>query len=637
MPRLSPALRSLLPTVLCAQEPTPAPLDRSGCGWEFVQLDLDVRLYPEDGILESSGTAWIRLTRERSAGPTLSVRYTDFEEITCAEGTVRLGARHPALPDVRLATIELDTPAQRGDVVEVEFSTVLRKRTGQLLVDPEVAIASWTQAWYPFPLPAPGEGFTSGHAAVPGVTRFSLPSGWRVLSDGVLLERLENESGTEETWELDEPLARSFAAAAYQVGRQHVEGRDVAVYLLGRDAESAAQQAASLAAAIRAMEPGYGDFPFATYGIAEIPKGKGGFYGASQQSFLMADAVAFRFGANLPLFAHEAAHAWWGNAVGTRGPGDLLCSESLAQYGAVLAIEGIEGKAAATEFLRFSRRGYISQQCARGYFGMLRRGQDVPLSELVASNGVHHDLSDAKGHWVYHMLRRRIGDERFFATLQGILREYRGRSVSLEEVRAAFVAAAPDAGLETFFTQWLDRTGAPELQAEWRSDAEGVLDLVLRQKQPGEAYDLFVEVAVIGTDGELSRHELHLQRKEQRFELPVDDRVTAVEVDLDHRLLLWHPDYGPSPYGEDPELRAEDLARYSGHYDLGGGRSVEVLARDGRLEAQLGSRTMRLRALGDHRFAVPTGTIEFQVGDDGIVQGIEFTSPEGERQTGTRR
>lgn len=131
----------------------------------------------------------------------------------------------------------------------------------------------------------------------------------------------------------------------------------------------------------------------------------------------MARTPQFGEDGNLPLFAHEAAHAWWGNRVSTTGPGAQLVSESLAQYGAVLAIGALEGHDAMNEFLRLSRDGYNQLQSAAGYFEMARRGGDRPLSQL--SNGRwDHNLSDAKGHWFYHMLRHRIGDERFFAVLR---------------------------------------------------------------------------------------------------------------------------------------------------------------------------------------------------------------------------
>lgn len=172
-----------------------------------------------------------------------------------------------------------------------------------------------------------------------------------------------------------------------------------------------------MACAIGAMERVWGAYPYGGYAIAEIPADVVTWAASSEQGFIMARTPQFGEDGNLPLFAHEAAHAWWGNRVSTTGPGAQLVSESLAQYGAVLAIGALEGHDAMNEFLRLSRDGYNQLQSAAGYFEMARRGGDRPLSQL--SNGRwDHNLSDAKGHWFYHMLRHRIGDERFFAVLR---------------------------------------------------------------------------------------------------------------------------------------------------------------------------------------------------------------------------
>ena len=290
------------------------------------------------------------------------------------------------------------------------------------------------------------------------------------------------------------------------------------------------------------MEERLGTFPYSNYGIAEILDGKVSWYAASQQGFILAKSEAFRFGANLPLFAHEAAHAWWGNLLGTEGPGSILCSESLAQYGAVLAIESIEGPQAATEFLMSSRRGYSSEQCARGYFRMAKKGQDMPLSKLDGG-GWQHTLSDAKGHWVYHMLRRRIGDEVFFATLRGLIARYAHDDLSLDELRAAFLEAAPrSTRLERFFAQWLDRAGAPSLTAEWEATDDGQVVLTVSQVQEGEPYDLDLELDLLTSEGP-QRFALELRQRHARLELSVAGEVTGVLLDPDQRLLIWKSQY----------------------------------------------------------------------------------------------
>jgi aminopeptidase N len=261
----------------------------------------------------------------------------------------------------------------------------------------------------------------------------------------------------------------------------------------------------------------------------------------------MAETSAFDVaGGNLPLFAHEAAHGWWGNRVTSTGAGSILCSESLAQYSAVVAIEEIEGVDAATEFLRFSRQGYSALQCARGYFEMWRAGNDKAMTKL-GGGATDHNLSDAKGHWVFHMLRDRMGDAAFFGVLRAVAEDPALENLSLDELRARFVAAAPDKRLARFFAEWLERPGAPVLEEKWTavSDASGP-GVRLTITQSGAPYDLDLEVDVVGEEG-ATTHTVPLRDATGEWRLASKGAPREVRIDPRHRLLIWTPEYGDKP------------------------------------------------------------------------------------------
>jgi aminopeptidase N len=266
-------------------------------------------------------------------------------------------------------------------------------------------------------------------------------------------------------------------------------------------------------------------------------------------------------GGNLPLFAHEAAHSWWGNTVNTTGPGSRMGSEALAQYGAVLAIEALEGKAAVRDFLDFSRLGYNPLQCALGYFHIWREGEDVALGELDDGPS-DHNLSDSKGMWFYHMTRDRLGDAAFFGALHKLLADFAARPMRVSDIRAAFLTAAPaDSGLAGFLDQWLYRTGAPVLDTEWWSvrrqsasrnvEPAGAAELRIRQLQPGEPYALALEVLVTLRDSSTVLDTVQVRGREHTFTLELPLRAIDLQVDPNQRVLLWRPKYGPRPPGTD--------------------------------------------------------------------------------------
>ena len=198
------------------------------------------------------------------------------------------------------------------------------------------------------------------------------------------------------------------------------------------------------------------------------------------------------------------------------------------------------GPDAAVAFLKFSRGGYIPYQSARGFFEVIRGGADsVAISDLVDLSGIAKRIVvNSKGTWIYHMLRQRLGDELFFTTLRSYLETHADGSSTLAAFREVVRRAAPDAGTEEFFAQWLDRTGAPFLDVSWTL-AERHVDVVIEQTQAEGLYSLDLDILVENASGTRQLHTVHLDKRRGVFRLPSGDSVTAVTVDPDFKILRW--------------------------------------------------------------------------------------------------
>jgi aminopeptidase N len=523
-----------------------APAAAQDAGWQYQRLDLDITIDPVRGTLEVRGEGMLEPTGGELSELLMLVntrqpamRFERFET-PGTSSAIEFVADSPRV----VVQVGLERPITRGETFPISFTMRMEHHSAQLLVSDSVALASWVEAWYPIPL-TPERRMRNWTAA--GVTRFHLPPGWQAVSNGAAREVGDGDRERVIEWKTEQPVNRSFAAAPYRVARSRAGGREIGVYLLRADSATAQRQVEVLSRAISAMEEVWGPYPYAGYAIAEIPDGRATWAASSEQGFIMATSQNFTADGNLPLFSHEAAHAWWGNLVGTTGPGALLVGESLAQYGAVVAVERLEGHDAMNEFLRFSRRGYNQFQSAHGYFEIIHRGGDKPLAQL-SNDTWDHNLSDSKGHWFYHMLRLRIGDELFFGVLRDLIREYAGRALSLADLRAAFLAAAPDdAGLATFLGQWLERTGAPALDHRWWSlDRGAAVHIEITQRQ-AELYELPLMVEVELVNGHRIRHQVQLTERVHQLRLPLHARPIDVRIDPDHHLLHWRPEYGPRP------------------------------------------------------------------------------------------
>jgi len=611
-------------------------------GWVPVREDLEVFLDPAAGAMRVNGTMIVRLegvqeTVQLDLAVNSRAHQVRFDTVRVRGAEVELNVVRDEYPNALMARVRWAEARKRGEEVHLEFETHTVANGRQLVVGPAAALASWVEGWYPVPLPAEGASL-GGASQVAGATTFHLPSGWRAVSNGRLVSSTVTEGVRVEEWRTDRRLSRSFAAAPYTVLHESAGDLDVSFYLLSDDLPDPRVHVAALSQAIAAMEERWGDYPYPSYAVAEIPDDVGSFGASSEQGFIMVKPGFLKAPqGNLPLFAHEAAHGWWGNTVGADGPGSLLVTEALAQYGAVIAAERVWGTDGATEFLRFSSPGYVASQCARGYFSMLHRGEDKALSQLESGGAVDHALSDAKGHWMYHMLRRRVGDEVFFGTLRTLAGAYAGRAMTLDDIRAAFLTAAPEADLDIFFAQWLDRTGAPVLTHEWEATVDG-LSLTVSQKQDGEPFDLWLEVGIEAAGG-MRTERVHLREKKQSFQLAGAGEVRGVILDPRHELLIWTPEYGEAPVSGLPEaapepVAAELAALLTGAYEVEQVNLPAVVTfQEGQLLLSLGGRPAeRLVHTGGRRFRSAEGFVVFQRGDDRAEEFV-FVRDQG----GTRR
>lgn len=529
-------------------------------GWKTTHLDLNVHLQPEKPTLIVDGEMELTLQADEAEGVTLALNLArtcmEWVEARVDDKPADVNLEIELYPTARLAEVRFDEPKHRGDKVHVTFRAEWKKNGSQLGISNDIAIASWTMAWYPFPIPRikEGEEFAPALISAPGTTTFRMPKGWTALCDGLLVNKIITDDEVIEVRELgDAHVARSFSAAPYYAGQVEGEGRQASAYLLKERDMSVEDMAAVFEQIIEAQEEAFGPYPFTTVGVAEVPERIPGWYAASQQTFIMAKSSAFEHGhINLPLWAHELCHAWWGNTVMTIGDAEKVVSESLAQFGCVLAIEKIEGVEARNTFLDFSRSGYSPLQCARGYFHLVRQGKDHPLSDLSnseLSGDDTHSLADSKGMWVYHMLRIKLGDELTFKTFQQIFADHQDRPLSLADLRETFIAAAPEHDLEMFFAQWFDRTGAPRLETKVTGEP-GAQVVTVTQTQEGEPYVFDLDLALTLADGSIVNKTVPLTQVTGELKLDVQQAVESIELDPEHKLLIFREDYAKPREGD---------------------------------------------------------------------------------------
>lgn len=171
------------------------------------------------------------------------------------------------------------------------------------------------------------------------------------------------------------------------------------------------------------------------------------------------------------LHAHETAHQWWGNVVATADYQDDWLMEALASYSALLYLERRRGARVLDEILE----SYKTRLLANDAEGRtLESAGPITWSFRLQSSQTPrswHVITYEKGAWIIHMLRRRMGDERFFAMLAELCRRYRFQTITTRMFRllaAEFMPKDdPDPKLEAFFDRWVYGTGIPTLKLSY--------------------------------------------------------------------------------------------------------------------------------------------------------------------------
>lgn len=231
------------------------------------------------------------------------------------------------------------------------------------------------------------------------------------------------------------------------------------------------------------------------------------------------------------VIIHEIAHQWFGNAVTERDWDEVWLSEGFATYFTLLFIEHAYGRDEFVKGLLDSRRTIVEFYGRRPDYRVVHDG-------LADMTQVTTNMTYQKGAWVLHMLRQRMGDDRFWAGIRAYYARYMNRTTTTAEFRQVMEEHAGQ-DLRGFLDQWLYRGQIPQVQGTWRWDGAAKEVIVeLRQVQPGPAFALELEVAVEQADGGVSTGKATLGAEPARLRVAAPAAPRDVRLDPSVRALF---------------------------------------------------------------------------------------------------
>jgi hypothetical protein len=227
------------------------------------------------------------------------------------------------------------------------------------------------------------------------------------------------------------------------------------------------------------------------------------------------------------FLAHEAAHQWWGQAVGWRTYHDQWISEGFAQYFATLYARKSGGDGVFNEMLRRMARWARVQ----GQAGPVSLG--YRLGHIQGDSRIFRAIVYNKSAVVLHMLRRMMGDEAFFRGVRRFYFRSRFRKAGTGDVREAFEKEG-GRSLEAFFRGWIEGSGTPQVQVTWTRDAGASPPVaVLRVEQRGKTFEFPVTATVEYANGTAEDTPVVVRERAGEFRLPLKGDVKSITLNRD--------------------------------------------------------------------------------------------------------
>ncbi|MDX9733084.1 MAG: M1 family aminopeptidase [Thermoanaerobaculia bacterium] len=367
----------------------------------------------------------------------------------------------------------------------------------------------------------------------------TVPSGYVAVSAGRGASTSEPDGRVTWRWRLPQPISTYLVSVA--VGRfeeiaveyRTADGRTMPVvgWVVPEHAAPNRARVASMVRHLEVLSSLFGDYPYldTKYGIVE-----GSFSGGMEHPTITLIGASLLGNASrdlTDLLVHELAHQWWGDEVTMRTWDDIWLNEGFATYAEVLYRERTSS---------FSPGLLLASRYDDGlYSGQLGPAVVAPPSDPFRHTGAVY----SKGAWVLHMLRRRIGDDAFFAAVREYRRRHERGNATRGDLRAVFEEVS-GRDLKQHFDQWVETPYRPILRATFRNVSGGA-DVNVRQVQahavvhpqagPDDVphYVFPLTLRLFTASGGSKTATVEVTRADETFFVPLDGGSVAVAVALD--------------------------------------------------------------------------------------------------------
>lgn len=266
-----------------------------------------------------------------------------------------------------------------------------------------------------------------------------------------------------------------ISGAKWQLFSDKEGAVDIYGFFFPEDKDIALQYIDAVKGYLKLYDGLLGRYPYSKFAIVENFFSTG--YGMPSWTLLGKDVVKLPWIVNISL-GHEVCHNWWGNGVFVDYKSGNWC-EGLTTYCADYLYKERKSESDAREYRRNLNQDYTAY---------VNSGNDFPLTDFRERDEAYtRTIGYGKSAMVFHMLRKYVGDENFWKSLQSFYTDNLFKKASWNDIRASFEKQTGK-NLKWFFDQWVTEKGSPvlELKSAGLDKIEGqdVINIDVNQPEP---------------------------------------------------------------------------------------------------------------------------------------------------------
>ena len=502
----------------------------------LAEITLKQHFFPSDSITLNARSMSILNVSLVNGNDRRLLKY-DYDQFLL---TVRLPRIYNSNEEIKIAIEYIAKP--EATVVPGQIS--FKSDKGLFFVDPDSIDESrptqlWTQGetesnsvWFPT-VESPEQKMTSE-------IFLTVDSGFKTLSNGLLIETINNNNGTY-TWHWRNNLPAApylvfIGVGDYAIVKDKWNGIEVSYYV-----DPPYEKYAKLAFGnTPEMMTFFSNLLGVTYPWQKYSQ----IVVHDYISGAMENVTAVVHGTNMQqdpganiddnyehYIAHELFHQWFGNLVTCKSWSNITLNEGFANYSEYLWNEYKYGKTKAESDLNKSLRSYFRAA----------EKSDPPLIryQYNEAEDIYDRISYNKGGCILHMLRSYLGDSAFFKGLNVYLTDNRFSSAEADNLRHAFEKVTGE-DLNWFFNQWFFKGGHPQLTVSYSwnetSKKETIKIKQIQDLTKSPLYKLPLDIDFHFKDS-IERKRIIMTKSSQEFEFPLNEKPLLVSVDAERTLV----------------------------------------------------------------------------------------------------